>query len=282
MEPLFNGRQSALTRAYEAGELTSTKDLEPLQLRLAWRIVRAHAICKGQMGRMELLSYIEPAKWAAPMPDASPPSRSTLGQAIADTWAGLPLLPVGRYLQDHRAAVKHSAKLIRPPGADPLFTDIFALKLHNYFPTREQLIFFEENFLGQVADAFLYKGHVKFIAEAREAYGLSRHEALALLPLVRAFVAETIELDLESDQRLMVARTESLLNRAQDAADLRAEIAGLKHLSIIQGLARIEPQDPVREFETIIREINDEPSDRKALEQKVDNDDHNDRIAAAE
>lgn len=266
-KPIFRSRllESNFSTAYKKAALT-LEEIRPFQIAAAWRLVRTHAMSKYQIGDMEPLSNVTDAQWVYPMPDASPSSRTTLSKGLGDIWAGLPLLPCKKNKVEFAEAVTKASRLLnlrhnpREPvmGNVSLFGFDDSRTIVRFFPTKLEIATHEQEFMSVIAAELLYRGHVTLISDLQARDGFSRAEALSLIPLARNFCIQGIELDLEFDQKMMVARTEGYIQRAQDAADLRGEIQGLKHLSTIQGLARIEPVDPMHEFATLVQDLTDE------------------------
>lgn len=266
--PLFRSRsiETNLKATYRRAELT-LEDIRPFQIAAAWRIVRSHAVAKGQLGTNEPLSGLGDSRaWTTAMPDASPITRGTLAKNLGDVWAGLSLLPSGENAVEFSAAIKLTSKLldIKRNPRQPMMGNVSTFgfgdhrTVERFFPGAIDIVTHEQQYMSTLAAALVYKGHVALLNDLQATDGFSQAEAVSLIPLVRNFCIQSIEMDVEFDQKMMVARTEAFLQRAQDAADLRGEIQGLKHLAMIQGLARVEPADPMMEFANVVQELSDE------------------------
>lgn len=275
--PLFRSRSqpSNLRSAYKKAELT-LEDMRPFQAAAAWRLVRTHAMAKSQIGDMEPLANLgDEALWYNPMPDASLGTRTTLSKNLGDIWAGLSLMPHRGNSVEYAVAVKRATKLLDLTNnpRQPLMGSISVYGMHDahtvvkMFPSYQEIAYHEQSFMALVAEDLITKGHIALIAQLQNEEGFSRAEAMTIVPLARNFCIQGIELDVEFDQKMMIARTEGLIKRSQEAADLRSEIQGLKHLATIQGLARVEPADPMREFALIVQELQneDKENDRAKL-----------------
>lgn len=248
--------------------------MRPFQVSAAWRLVRTHAMAKSQIGDMEPLSNLgEEAMWYNPMTDASPGTRTTLSKNLGDIWAGLSLLPSRENRAEYAVAVKRASKLLDLTNnpRQPLMGSISVYGMQDsktvvrFFPSYLEIAHHEQSFMSVIAEELLTIGHVALIAKLQNEDGFSRAEAMSVIPLARNFCIQSIELDVEFDQKMMIAKTEGYIKRSIEAADLRSEIQGLKHLATVQGIARMEPADPMREFALIVQELTNEDKENDRI-----------------
>ena len=274
--PIFKSRlqPSNLSTSFKRAELT-LEDMRPFQVAAGWRLVRTHAMAKSHIGDMEPLTNLGDERlWTHSCPDASPGTRTTLSRNLGDIWAGLSLLPNEDNKAQFANAVAAASKLLNLTHnpRQPLMGEVSVYGMQDsktilrFFPTYLEVAQYEQEFMSVMAETLLFKGHTAIITELQTVDGFSRAEAMSLVPLARNFAIQGIELDAEFDQKMMIARTEGYINRAQEAADLRSEIQGLKHLATVQGIARMEPADPLQVFATLVQELTDEDKASQRLE----------------
>lgn len=227
------------------------------RLKTAWRIVRTHAICKGQISPEERLGMLPEELWYAPMPDSSSKNRTTTALQICDDFCGLGLLPTEYQEAKYTAAFFRVARILEIPDYDLIGFDEYI------YPSREDIIRFEYQFVQDYCKDFLYAGNSRTFNRLIAQDNLTELETIGLLELIKAEISRGINFDTERDRRMMVARLEDYLRRAQDSADLRAEMQGLKALSVVQGINKAEPEDTITLVATIARDLAKE--ERKQL-----------------
>jgi len=187
------------------------------------------------------------------------------------------LLPNEENKREFVSAVYKSSKYLRLNNSprDPLLGDVATYgfgderTILTFFPSRDELIDFEQRFVSDLVEILMYRGQNGLISELVSVFGFSRQEASTLLPLTRNWAVDYIETDPDLDRKLMVARTEAYLQRAQDSGELRAEIQGLKHLSVVQQLSQIEPSNPLHEFKDIIISAMEKENESQRLVEEV-------------
>lgn len=233
--------------AFAASNRTDN-EVSQARLKTAWRIIRTHAICKGQITPDERLAAIPEDQWHIPVPDASPKDRQLTAQLVADNFCGLSLLPDGYNYQKYTAAFFQTAKLLHIQDHDLIGFD------EHVYPSRAEIIRFEYQFIHDLRKDYLQGGHW-YLRERLDEFELTEPELMATILLVKAESTSHIKFDAEKDRRMMVVRLEDFLRRAQESADLRAEMQGIKALSVIQGLNRSEPENTITLVAHIARDL---------------------------
>lgn len=130
------------------------------------------------------------------------------------------------------------------------------------FPSRFQMMAFEGLLVEETLDLVIKAGKSKAREELQKHYGLQPIECLQLVRIATIKAIELTSGDVEEDRSVMILRLEAAAARARDSLDIRAEIAALKNIAVVQGLARVEPQDMVSDFISVVREA----SGRKMVE----------------
>ena len=122
------------------------------------------------------------------------------------------------------------------------------------WPSHFQLVAFESMLIEEVLDLMVRGSLASLKREMKHRYGLIPYEVDQLVKMAKIQARAAIESDVEDDRGVMAMRLEDFVKRAQDSLDLRAELAGLKQLSIVLGLSRVEPHDTMRDIIGIIAE----------------------------
>ena len=123
------------------------------------------------------------------------------------------------------------------------------------FPSRFQLEAYEELLVEEALQAMTEFGQARARKILRDRHGLSRREIEGLCKIAKAHIRKQMESDIEEDRAFMVTRLEEFIRRARDTLELRAELAGLKQLTIVLGLARSEMGDAMSDFVSVVTDV---------------------------
>lgn len=110
----------------------------------------------------------------------------------------------------------------------------------------EVLVAWENIMLSEMLEIQLDLGVHEGQVEARKKFELSVMETRILGDLSRIAAPDIAADNLETKKALMELRIDKFMRRAREEQDLRAELQGLKLLSIIQGLNKAEPEDDMK------------------------------------
>ena len=103
----------------------------------------------------------------------------------------------------------------------------------------------------------------------RDEYGLRASEADHLVRIAKTGAVRIAESDVEEDRALMILRLERLIERSRDELDIRAEIAALKQLSIIQGLNYNDEANTMKDIIDVISRSAQDRIEAKTVEARV-------------
>lgn len=135
------------------------------------------------------------------------------------------------------------------------------------FPSRFQIVAYEELLIEETLDTMTRNGQSRARKILRDRHGLTRREIEALCKIAKAYIRKQIEADIEEDRAFMVTRLEEFVLRARGAMDLRAELAGMKQLTIVLGLARSEMGDAMSDFLNVVSEVSGARGDMPKIEE---------------
>ncbi len=135
------------------------------------------------------------------------------------------------------------------------------------FPSRIEICTWEGMLVEEACQWLVEHSQQRVRQQLHDHYGLMPHECLSVIKMAKIHARKQLEGDTEEDKAIMVMRLEDFAKRARGSLDIRAELAALKQLSIIQGLARIDADDWVREMVDSIRV---ESKRRQALQKEAD------------
>lgn len=134
------------------------------------------------------------------------------------------------------------------------------------WPSVLQIISLETMLVEETLRLLVEESLAQTMRELKQDYNFSTVECNELIKLARACALEVSEGDIDEDRSLMVMRLESFVKRARDSIDLRAELAGLKQLALIQGLSRSDLDNPMKDIIEIITE-----GSRERKQKRIDN-----------
>lgn len=121
------------------------------------------------------------------------------------------------------------------------------------FPPKEQILQLEQELVEEAMLDLQEKSTKRLLLDLRENKGLTLPEALIVLALARRKLQDLFgTTNTEQDRALVLARLEALYERAKEALDLRAEIAALKLIAMVQGLTSKDPEQLETEFMKVV------------------------------
>lgn len=127
--------------------------------------------------------------------------------------------------------------------------------IRQMFPSRFQIVAYEELLIEETLNLMTQHGQTRARKYLRDRHGLSRREVEGLCKIAKAWIRKQLESDIEEDRAFMVTRLEDFVRRARVSLDLRAELAGMKQLTIVLGLARSEMGDAMSDFLNVVSEV---------------------------
>lgn len=127
--------------------------------------------------------------------------------------------------------------------------------IRQMFPSRFQIVAYEELLIEETLNLMTQYGQTRARRYLKSRHGFSRREVEGLCKIAKAWVRKQLESDIEEDRAFMVARLEDFVSRARISLDLRAELAGMKQLTIVLGLARSEMGDAMSDFLNVVSEV---------------------------
>lgn len=133
------------------------------------------------------------------------------------------------------------------------------------FPSRVQIMTWETLLVDETLELIVQQGVPKATNILKDKYGLASLEVQQLIKMARAKASHMASGDSEEDRGLMILRLEDAARRARESLDIRAELAALKNLAVVQGLSRVEPQDAMSDFIDIVKTVSVGKRDMPAL-----------------
>lgn len=260
-------------------ESLTLEDLAGERSLVAWRIVRHIArlrgLCKDDQFLYEA-TKLSPSPWTTPIGtfEGAPiiatggvlPELSLLPPDVPEDWRDGNTTRVGYRPSEHDSAlllwIEGCERAAHQLCIGERMEDFYALHpildpdlCRASFPAPEHLLLQEQVVVEDCLSIYLEKGLQGLIREARLKHGLTRAEVLSIYQLIgRAAVTRTTRND-ETNYALMVLRLEEIASKARGLMDLRAELAALKNLAIIQGLASQGDDDDVRDITESVRDV---------------------------
>lgn len=227
----------------------------------AWRITRKVAMRLGLVRKDQPLSEIEPVDWTRPDPDSVTPDGDRAGR---DVWewglghllsveGGLALVPPegARGRERFAALVAKVAQMLHLERGSKLQPNLGHYGLDGMtdpalvgtvWPSRGDILAFEESLVDQVAGMVLKWSKQKVIGHLKELLGLDSQTAHAVVDMSIGEAKRYVHNDVDVKRALMEGRLEDYIERARDAGDLNNEMKGLKMLATVGGLTRTEPE----------------------------------------
>jgi len=129
------------------------------------------------------------------------------------------------------------------------------LKTHEAWPSRSQIVSMEEIVTLETVGLMAEKSQWTVMRILGQKFGLMRHEQKAVVEMARLATLSMSNYDVEEARGMMVLRLERYIERCQESMDLRAELAAMKQLAIVQGLARSESGDLLGDFTKVVTNV---------------------------
>ena len=123
------------------------------------------------------------------------------------------------------------------------------------FPSRLQIVAYEELLIEETLQTMTKFGQSRARKILRDRHGFSRREIEGLCKIAKGYIRKQLESDIEEDRAFMVTRLEEFVLRARESLDLRAELAGLKQLTLVLGLSRSEVGDAMTDFLNVVGDV---------------------------
>lgn len=121
------------------------------------------------------------------------------------------------------------------------------------FPTKMQLISWEYIMITSTISFITKHGTKTAYEKLQKEFGLNHLETNGMLRMARAFAKQLTDADKIEDRALMLLRSEEYIKRSRKALDLRAEMNGMKQMSAILGLTRMEEDAQMTDFINVIK-----------------------------
>lgn len=137
------------------------------------------------------------------------------------------------------------------------------------FPSRTMLVTWETLLIQETLDYLVKNGQPITKDMLARKYGFQHHEITQLMRMARDQAQRDAQSDIEQDRAVMILRLEDVARRTRESLDMRAEIAALKALAIVQGLQRVEPENAMRQFIDVVNSYNDKAITAKSPEKGI-------------
>lgn len=138
-------------------------------------------------------------------------------------------------------------------------------------PTPNEIIAFETFILDKTMEMITRNSQNYARNFISDTFGLLDHEMDQVVKMARARARSLTDASVDDKRAIMELRLEDAIARARDALDIRSELTGLKHLSVVQGLGRAETMDASVEFFQVVKQIGQEDrGEMPALPEPVD------------
>lgn len=294
LEPYEMRLAKAKVDVRRAFQLETIRDDEtlPYRIRVAWRITRALGSVTGVMDDDEPLTTAlvttrdDPDPWTTTRPPPMIDTTTFYGSQLQvlelyleradELFDGIGLLPPENCpkslvliwtsmvetiasalgMEKGSEALPELGRLGLIPLVDPETTQ-------DQWPTRLQIIVWEHQLIEETADLLGKMSPPKVKAELFRQHGLTTYEGGCLVKMAIRAIREEFDLDIEDHRALMIARLNDYIERSRTALNLRSELSGLKQISIVLGLSRVDPEDIQTEFIKTVRLL-DQQDDRQA------------------
>lgn len=301
-EELTSPQRQTLFRQAFFEESVTLEDLSPYRIRVAWRVVREMLRLRG-VHDDQTLAALAPSQqvvdpWQHLRTDA--PRRFCTGPAgavlpildVADRLdpPGLPLLPplapAGASSDYRPGNPEHDPRLhlyvnafstiatylgIREGSkTEPRLGRYGLLGLENpltvrlTFPTRLQLVQYERILVQETLNHITQVGRLECERILYEKHGLVDDEIALLFRFAVQRARALTKTDADEDKSIVVLMLQDIIRRAREVGSIKNELAAIKQLSIVQSLAKIDPEDINADFEAIVKRFEDD--DRPPLQ----------------
>ena len=123
------------------------------------------------------------------------------------------------------------------------------------WPSRWDIMACENDLVEEVLKDTISKGVGHARNELREKYGLTDREVQVLVNIARTVAQKRVAHDIEEQRAVMVMRLDSIIERAQNNLDVRAELLALKAQASVLGLNKGEPEDLAKDFVRAVEKV---------------------------
>jgi hypothetical protein len=123
------------------------------------------------------------------------------------------------------------------------------------WPTRTQIMMWEGILTEETLDLMLKGTAQTTRKELEHKYGFNQREQNGLIRQANVLARQLTTGDREDARAIMVLRLEEYCRRSREALDLRAELNGMKQLSIITGLSDAANNDPMTDFLDAVKQV---------------------------
>lgn len=129
------------------------------------------------------------------------------------------------------------------------------LLVRRCWPLTTELLAWEECLIQDTLEFMIQHGQNQAARWLRDEHGFFPFERAGWLRIAKNQAREITEGDIEDDRAFMVMRLEDYMHRCREAFDRVGELRGLKILSLILGLSKVEPEDAATEFSKIVNKL---------------------------
>lgn len=123
------------------------------------------------------------------------------------------------------------------------------------WPSRWDIMACEIDLVEEVLKNTIAKGVGHARNEVRDNYGFSDRETQTLINIARTVAQKRVAHDIEEQRAMMVMRLDAIIERAQNALDVRAELLALKAQASVLGLNKGEPEDLAKDFVRVVDKV---------------------------
>ena len=127
------------------------------------------------------------------------------------------------------------------------------LTVRMLWPAPTDLIEFEEAMVSEVTGMMQDMGNHNTQRDITRMWGLQSWESARLIGLANQKLAQRSSEDVDVSKGRIISRLEKVADRASNALDTRGELMALKALAVVQGVARMDPEDETSSFKNIIK-----------------------------
>ena len=259
----------AVRAAYHAADRDSTMppsdELHPYRVFVGYRLVRALARARGLLEPEDRLLELDIDTddygggdiWTTAHPGWTRPRQAPCKELaeVLGRRMGVSLLPPPRHREDLLnwcEAMSILAVRLRVTGSEAGKYGLDGVLQPNIvqriFPSREELLAFEEFFIEDLLQLVVEVSEQKALAHLRKEYAIQRHEGLELLTVARCEAARVNDIPVEEARAIMAMRLTHLYEQSRQADDLRTMRNSLKDLAVVQGVNRAETKDAIADF----------------------------------
>lgn len=126
------------------------------------------------------------------------------------------------------------------------------------FPNIYEILQYEEKLLDYIQQSYISLGPVQARRKIQEKFHFNITEAQVLVLQAKNCITGEYDRDVDQSRTLMRARIDDFIVRSREALDIRAEAAGLRILTMVDGLTKTTPHNVNTEFREISKKIEKE------------------------